>query len=42
LQNEPNFSRHAFKATGVEFTDENDGGPGVRLQKPALVKPKKK
>jgi DNA-binding XRE family transcriptional regulator len=27
---------------GVEFIDENGGGPGVRLQKPGLVKPKKK
>ncbi|UGY22043.1 MULTISPECIES: helix-turn-helix domain-containing protein [Bradyrhizobium] len=25
--------RHALEAGGVEFIDENGGGPGVRLQK---------
>jgi hypothetical protein len=25
--------RHALKAAGVEFIDENGGGPGVRLRK---------
>jgi transcriptional regulator with XRE-family HTH domain len=25
--------RRAFEAAGVEFIDENGGGPGVRLQK---------
>jgi hypothetical protein len=25
--------RHAFEAAGVEFIDENDGGPGLRLRK---------
>jgi transcriptional regulator with XRE-family HTH domain len=25
--------RHALEAAGVEFTDENGGGPGVRLRK---------
>ena len=25
--------RRAFEAAGVEFIDENDGGPGVRLRK---------
>jgi hypothetical protein len=25
--------RHAFEAAGVEFIDENGGGPGVRLRK---------
>ena len=31
----PNNSavRHAFEAAGVEFIDENGGGPGVRLRK---------
>ena len=24
--------RHAFEAAGVEFIDENGGGPGVRLR----------
>jgi transcriptional regulator with XRE-family HTH domain len=24
---------HALEAAGVEFIDENDGGPGVRLRK---------
>ncbi|MGA8156399.1 MAG: helix-turn-helix domain-containing protein [Rhodoplanes sp.] len=26
--------RRAFEAAGVEFIDENGGGPGVRLRKP--------
>jgi hypothetical protein len=26
--------RRALEAAGVEFIDENGGGPGVRLQKP--------
>jgi hypothetical protein len=25
--------RHAFELAGVEFIDENGGGPGVRLRK---------
>jgi transcriptional regulator with XRE-family HTH domain len=25
--------RHAFEAAGVDFIDENGGGPGVRLRK---------
>ena len=25
--------RHAFESAGVEFIDENGGGPGVRLRK---------
>jgi len=25
--------RRAFEAAGVEFTDENGGGPGVRLRR---------
>ena len=25
--------RHAFEGAGVEFIDENGGGPGVRLRK---------
>ena len=24
----------AFEAAGIEFIDENGGGPGVRLKKP--------
>ena len=31
--------RRALEAAGVEFIDENGGGPGVRLRKP--VKPKR-
>ncbi len=27
--------RRALEAAGVEFIDENGGGPGVRLKKPA-------
>jgi predicted transcriptional regulator len=30
--------RRAFEAAGVEFIDENGGGPGVRLRKPPSVK----
>ena len=26
--------RHALEAGGVEFIEENGGGPGVRLRKP--------
>jgi hypothetical protein len=25
--------RHALEAAGIEFIDENGGGPGVRLRK---------
>jgi ribosome-binding protein aMBF1 (putative translation factor) len=32
--------RRALEAAGVEFIDENGGGPGVRLHKPAHQKPK--
>ncbi|WP_312017817.1 helix-turn-helix transcriptional regulator [Bradyrhizobium liaoningense] len=37
--NEPRRStlqvvRFAFEAAGVEFIEENGGGPGVRLRKP--------
>jgi hypothetical protein len=28
--------RRALESAGVEFIDENGGGPGVRLRKPAL------
>ncbi len=31
--------RRALEAAGVEFIDENGGGPGVRLRKP--LKPKR-
>jgi len=30
--------RHAFDSAGVEFIDENGGGPGVRLRKPPKPK----
>jgi transcriptional regulator with XRE-family HTH domain len=30
--------RQAFEAAGVEFIDENGGGPGVRLRKPVKGK----
>jgi hypothetical protein len=33
--------RGALEAAGVEFIDENGGGPGVRLRKPTKEKPRK-
>ena len=30
--------RRAFEKAGVEFIDENGGGPGVRLRKPPKQK----
>jgi transcriptional regulator with XRE-family HTH domain len=30
--------RQAFEAAGVEFIDENGGGPGVRFRKPLKKK----
>ena len=33
--------RRALEAAGVEFIDENGGGPGVRLRKSAKEKPLK-
>lgn len=33
--------RSALETAGVEFIDENGGGPGVRLQKPSKGKPAK-
>jgi hypothetical protein len=30
--------RRAFEKAGVEFIEENGGGPGVRLRKPAKPK----
>jgi len=33
--------RRALEAAGVEFIDENGGGPGVRLRKPAREKSRK-
>jgi transcriptional regulator with XRE-family HTH domain len=33
--------RHALESAGVEFLDENGGGPGVRLRKPRKAKTKK-
>jgi hypothetical protein len=33
--------RHALEAAGVEFIDENGGGPGVRLRKLGKEKSRK-
>jgi predicted transcriptional regulator len=33
-----NVIRRAFESAGVEFIDENGGGPGVRLRKRQLKK----
>jgi hypothetical protein len=33
--------RRALEAAGVEFIDENGGGPGVRLRKPDTSKKRK-
>jgi ribosome-binding protein aMBF1 (putative translation factor) len=33
--------RHALEAAGVEFIDENGGGPGVRLRRPEKEKSRK-
>ena len=33
--------RRAFENAGVEFIDENGGGPGVRLSMPTKNKPRK-
>jgi hypothetical protein len=33
--------RRALEAAGVEFIDENGGGPGVRLRKSAKEMPRK-
>jgi len=33
--------RRAFELVGVEFIDENGGGPGVRVQKSGKEKPRK-
>jgi len=33
--------RQALESAGVEFIDENGGGPGVRLRKPAKDKSRK-
>jgi hypothetical protein len=33
--------RRAFEEAGVEFIDENGGGPGVRLRKPLKKIPPK-
>jgi hypothetical protein len=33
--------RHAFEAAGIEFIDENGGGPGLRLRKRIHKKPSK-
>jgi predicted transcriptional regulator len=32
---------NSMEVAGVEFIDENGGGPGVRLRKPAKEKPRK-
>ena len=34
--------RRALEAAGVEFIDENGGGPGVRLRKSPRAKPPKR
>jgi hypothetical protein len=34
--------RRALEDAGVEFIDENGGGPGVRLQNSKQAKPNKK
>ena len=34
--------RRALEAAGVEFIDENGGGPGVRLRERLKVKPPRK
>jgi hypothetical protein len=33
--------RRALESAGVEFIDENGGGPGVRLRKSEKEKPRK-
>jgi len=33
--------QRALQAAGVDFIEENGGGPGVRLRKPAKKDPKK-
>ena len=33
--------RRALELAGVEFIDENGGGPGLRLRKPPRAKPAK-
>ena len=33
--------RAAFERAGIEFIDENGGGPGVRLRKPSKTKARK-
>ena len=33
--------RQAFERAGVEFIDQNGGGPGVRLRKPLQSEPRK-
>jgi len=33
--------RRALEAAGVEFIDENGGGPGVRLRNAVREKPRK-
>jgi transcriptional regulator with XRE-family HTH domain len=33
--------RAALENAGIEFIDENGGGPGVRLRKPVKEKPRK-
>ena len=33
--------QRAFQAAGIEFIDENGGGPGVRLRKPPKGKGRK-
>jgi hypothetical protein len=35
------WHRQAFESAGVEFIDENGGGPGLRLRKRPRAKPSK-
>jgi len=37
----PEVIRRAFEKAGVEFIDENGGGPGVRLREPPQGKQRK-
>ena len=37
-----NVIRQAFERAGVEFIDENGGGPGLRLRKRPPAKPSKR
>ena len=36
-QSAPSFPGASLRPAGVEFIDENGGGPGVRLRKPPSI-----